>query len=63
MARVVSAAASGSAASAPALIADMGADGVPIWRYAIGKNGPEGAHFPFPRVFHVSSIVLHTEKA
>lgn len=42
MARVISAAARGSSAEAPALIADMGADGVPIWRYTVGKNGPQG---------------------
>lgn len=42
MARVISAAAQGSSAEAPALLADMGADGVPIWRYTVGKNGPQG---------------------
>lgn len=42
MARTLAAAATGSAALAPALAADVGVDGVPLWRYVMGADGPEG---------------------
>lgn len=66
MARVISAAAQGSSAEAPALLADMGADGVPIWRYTVGKNGPQGvsplgegdgSYSPLPAVGAVVAVV------
>lgn len=43
MARNIAAAATGRAALAPALAVDSAADGAPLWRYVMGRQGPEGA--------------------
>ena len=45
MARALAAAATGSAAVAPALAADTGVDGAPLWRYVMGGDGPTGERF------------------
>ena len=42
MARALAAAATGAAAVAPALAADTGVDGAPLWRYVMGGDGPSG---------------------
>lgn len=42
MARALAAAATGKAAVAPALAADTGVDGAPLWRYVMGTDGPTG---------------------
>jgi hypothetical protein len=42
MARALAAAATGKAAVAPALAADTGVDGAPLWRYVMGTDGPAG---------------------
>jgi hypothetical protein len=42
MAKALAAAATGTAAVAPALVADTGVDGAPLWRYVMGQDGPGG---------------------
>ena len=49
MARTLAAAATGGAAVAPALAADVGMDGAQLWRYVMGGDGPDGAPPGFRR--------------
>lgn len=53
MAKALAAAATGAVAVAPALAADIGVDGAPLWRYVMGTDGPTGessAAFALPSV-------------
>lgn len=66
MAKTLAAAATGKAALAPALAADTGADGAPLWRYVMGADGPagisplaegDGQYQPLPGVGAVVAVV------